>query len=93
MTGLVLVANIGSDGSIGDEKLENLLVRIYKLDEINNRYTDFIEKCKKGKIISKLQMTFEYYSILKDDPQLPFELLPKNWLGDKANKVYHKYFL
>ncbi|MBU1327173.1 hypothetical protein KKB64_04890 [Patescibacteria group bacterium] len=33
-----------------------------------------------------------YLSILRDDPQLPFQLLPDNWLGLKAYQLYRKIY-
>jgi len=86
LSGSIIVSDIGKDGSIGDEALEDLVARVYKLDEINERYKDFIQECQSSKVLSN-QAYFQFLSILKDDPQLPFEILPYNWLGDKAYRL------
>lgn len=36
----------------------------------------------------KQQLIFSFLSILKQDPQLPFELLPDYWLGDEVYLLY-----
>lgn len=86
LSGSIIVSDIGKDGSIGDEKLEELIKRVYKLDEINERYKSFILEMKKNKY-DKNQAYFHFLSILKDDPQLPFEILPGDWKGDEAYKL------
>ena len=34
----------------------------------------------------------EYLAILKDDPQLPFALLEKKWIGQRAYKIMKPVF-
>lgn len=87
--GTIIVSDIGSDGGIGETTIQDLLVRLYNLEKLNDRYDEFIKNARdrNGSLKSLL---FEFLSILKDDPQLPFELLPKGWLGDKANLQYNK---
>lgn len=94
--GVVLISDIGTDGGVGEMTIQDLLVRLYSLEKINERYEEFLENFREGN--KQLQyLLFEYLSILKEDPQLPFELLPKGWLGDKAygvyNKIKNKYIL
>lgn len=81
-----MVSDIGKDGSIGDEDLNNLVNRVYCLEKINQRYKDFINELGTIKVVNS-QIHFQYLSILKDDPQLPFEILPFDWTGDKANSL------
>lgn len=88
LEGTMIVSSIGKDGFIGDEDIKTLVVRIYKLEDLNERYKEFIGKIKSKKYISRMQMQFAYLSILKDDPQLPFELLPSDWVGNNAYKVF-----
>lgn len=83
ISGSVIVSDLGKDGSIGDEDLDDLITRVYCLDEINEKYKQFIQKLHSGSL-NKIQAYFQFLSILKKDPQLPFEILPYNWLGDKA---------
>lgn len=89
--GQILVSVLGKDSSIGDEDLPNLLKRVYHLEELNEHYQNFIHKYKNAKeVISKAQVALEFLSILKDDPQLPFELLPKDFSSDEAYLIFKR---
>ncbi|OIO13016.1 hypothetical protein COY59_03930 [Candidatus Gottesmanbacteria bacterium CG_4_10_14_0_8_um_filter_37_24] len=68
-----------------EEELPLLLEKTYKLADLNKRYKSFIdkEKDKKGLVVC-----FEYLNILKDDPQLPFELEPPGYKAKEANILY-----
>lgn len=85
--GTIIISDIGRDGGIGETTIQDFLVRVYSLEKLNDRYEDFIKNAK-SKSFSYVNLLFAYLSILKDDPQLPFELLPKGWLGDKAHVHY-----
>lgn len=87
LRGTVIISNLGKDGSIGEEDIKDLLVKIYKLEKINEEYNEFLEKYA-NKQINPLKICFSYWRILKKDPQLPFELLPSNWSGDKAYQLF-----
>lgn len=89
LAGAVIVSDIGKDGSIGEEDLDDLISRIYKLEDLNERYERFIYEVKRGEL-GKAQIVFKFLSILADDPQLPFELLPYNWQGKKAYNIFPK---
>jgi DNA-binding transcriptional regulator PaaX len=80
--GTIIVSNIGRDGSIGNEDIIGLICRVYKLAEINVRYENWIQKFSNRS--SDQLALLEYFGILKDDPQLPFSLLPSWWKGDTA---------
>jgi len=87
--GAIIVSDVGKDGGIGETSLQDLLMRLYDLEKLNERYETFMKNAqKKEKPIQYL--LFEYLSILKDDPELPFELLPKGWLGEKAYILYER---
>jgi DNA-binding transcriptional regulator PaaX len=79
------------------------VAEIYGLGEINKGYRGFTEKYGgdwgdrgpaphgvRGK--DKMELAFEYFAILRDDPQLPFELLPEDWAGAQAQEVFEKLF-
>lgn len=88
--GSILVSKLGTDGAIGEETLPNLIRRVYRLDELNDRYADFLDTYEgKRKSRSLFGVATAYLSILKDDPQLPFPLLPKDFLGEQAYHLYH----
>lgn len=85
--GSIIISDLGKDGSIGEEDIKDLLARVYKLQKINFQYGQFLEEFKDLKDKSS-KISFTYLGILKDDPQLPFELLPRGWLGEEAHEKY-----
>lgn len=89
ISGSVVVADIGKDGSVGEEDLKDLVGKVYRLEELNDRYREFIWGVKRGEI-KRLQVDFAYLSILADDSQVPFELLPDDWAGEEAHKIFKK---
>lgn len=90
--GTILISNLGKSGAIGDEDLSDLLNRVYKLNELQKRYEKFIEQFSHSKsTISPFTASIKFHAILKDDPQLPFELLPKHFPCNKAYRLYKKY--
>jgi len=86
---LVIISSIGKDGAIGDFDQKELIQKVYNLSNLNNRYGEFIKKMKEGKL-SRGQGIFLFLSILNVDPQLPFSLLPEDWLGQKAYNIFRK---
>lgn len=84
LTGTVIVSALGKDSSIGEEDFVSLLARLYRLDALNKRYTFWLDVYKKGAVDQGGLVS--YLAILKDDPQLPFALLPTWWKGDEAYK-------
>lgn len=93
--GAVIISSVGKDGSIGEEEVLDLVYRIYGLGELNKRYKEYLKDFALGgrgeKRKDPLRAVFSFLAILQDDPQLPFELLPRDWLGSKAYKLYYKY--
>lgn len=81
LAGTIIVSDLGRDASIGEEDLHELIVRIYGLEEINSRYKEWLQHHER-RLDSRALIS--YLAILKDDPQLPFDLLPAWWRGDKA---------
>ncbi len=68
--------------------MKGLVQKVYKLDSLNERYEKFLARAKVNPANPWLKL--EYLAILRDDPQLPFELLPSNWKGKEANSVYER---
>ncbi len=85
--GSILVSKLGRDGSVGDEKLPDLIRRVYDLDNLSVRYKSFLNTYTKRSIYP-LEATVSYLSILKDDPQLPFPLEPDDFPAARAHKRY-----
>lgn len=69
-----------------------ILAAAYDLKNLNLRYGGFLELVKENKKPTE-ELALRFLAILKDDPQLPFRLLPKNWQGDRAHQVYVKKIL
>lgn len=86
--GTIIISDIGQDGGIGEIDIKDLLVKLYALEKLNQKYENFIKNAKRKS--DKRMLLFEYLSILKEDPQLPFELLPRGWQGEKAYETYKK---
>lgn len=93
--GTVLISKLGTDGAIGDEKLSDLIARIYEYASLTKKYYDFIRTYKNMKHPSPVAVAMQYTSILRNDPQLPFELEPKDFPGADANYLFetirHQY--
>lgn len=88
LEGEVLISYTGKDGSIAGKDVKKLLAKVYHLDGLNKRYKEFLKKPLEK--WPGYKVAFEFYAILKDDPQLPFELLPDDWEGDNAFKAFKK---
>ena len=88
--GSILISKLGKDGSIGEEKLTDLIRRVYQLDDLAVRYESFLNAYKKrGKQSAyPLESAMSYLPILKDDPQLPFPLEPEDF---PAARAYQRY--
>lgn len=83
LTGTVIVSDMGEGAAIGEENLQALIVRVYNLEELEDRYEAWLDESTSRKYLDHWSV-IQYLSILADDPQLPFLLLPRWWKGDKA---------
>lgn len=84
---LIIVSSIGKDGTIGRMELPDLMERVYNLSNLNERYRDFLAETKNVSS-DRTNLIFSYLVILSVDPQIPFELLPDEWMGDKAYEIF-----
>ncbi len=91
--GDIIISNIGKDGSIGRRTLKELVNDVYNLEKINREYKDFIKEYENEEVneIIAARVHIAYFGIIDKDPQLPFELLPLDWVGDKAHRIYKKF--
>lgn len=80
--GTLIVSDLGKDGSVGDETLAELIIRVYKLHDLNEKYNKWLDQYD-GERIDQASV-IEYLNILSEDPQLPFLLLPKWWKGEEV---------
>jgi DNA-binding transcriptional regulator PaaX len=95
--GQILISTLDPKNAFGTiSNIKELLWDLYNLEDINYNYEVFIKKNKDKnpkEIIYKkqrLQIAFTYLAILKNDPQLPFDLLPDSYLGDEAYLLFKK---
>ena len=86
--GTILVSKLGKDGTIGNESRKTLIAKVYGYRELQIHYEEFIEKYSDPKSVSKTQLAIDYYTILKNDPQLPFALEPDNFPSRTANRIF-----
>jgi len=90
---LILISSLGKGGTIGNMTFPELIEQVYRLTELNERYRQILIEFKTlSKEKMKTKLFFKFFSILKEDPQLPFGLLPNNWLGDEAYSQFKKLF-
>lgn len=82
LVGTVIVSNLGKDGAIGEEDVHSLIVRVYSLEKLSNRYTKWLREYSSRNVDH--WAVIQFLSILRDDPQLPFSLLPQWWKGREA---------
>jgi len=86
---LIIVSAIGKDGTVGGMELPDLMEKVYNLAGLNERYQEFLNEA--GQLKSdRTGLIFSYLSILFDDPQLPFKLLPEDWVGNEAYNMFVK---
>jgi len=74
--------------------------QIWNLDSLNQEYQKFVSKNKNGykgeEFTSEVlrfwlkRTKYEYLNILHKDPVLPKELLPKDWMGYEARKIWQQ---
>jgi DNA-binding transcriptional regulator PaaX len=75
---------------------EKIINDIWKADEINESYKQFIAQAKKSFksknnlhwVFTAKQLELEFKSIYCEDPHLPTEFLPKDWAGEMAYQRY-----
>lgn len=91
IVGDIIISDTGKEGNIGRTNFKELMGRVYDLRKINDRYAEYIEIYQLGKFKAREQAIFKFLSIVGDDPQLPHELLPEDWLGDKAYSLFRNF--
>lgn len=90
LTGTVIVSDMGEGSAIGEEDLQALIVRVYTLEKLEDRYEAWLDEYASRTSLDHWSV-IHYLSILTDDPQLPFQLLPRWWQGIKAYGYVKRY--
>lgn len=83
LAGTVITSDMGEGGAIGEEDLRALIIRVYNIENLSDRYEAWLEEYPSKAAVDHWA-AIQYLSILADDPQLPFPLLPSWWQGTKA---------
>ncbi len=88
--GTILASSLKSGDGISGKTIKELAVKWYLLAELNRRYEMWLSaaRARRKNKQSLFFLKMRYLKILRDDPQLPRELLPANWFGDKAYYLY-----
>ncbi len=73
---------------IGREDSHVLADKVWELKKLNEEYENLLKEWEGAEESEKFWLKFKYLDILKRDPQLPKELLPEDWLGLKAQKIF-----
>ncbi len=87
VSGQVLVTKLGKDSVIGGEGVGGFLRRIYKLEELEKEYKEFVQKFEGS---GGMGVIFMFNKIYKKDSRLSREFLPKNWIGARAMDIYRR---
>ncbi|MFQ6083843.1 MAG: PaaX family transcriptional regulator C-terminal domain-containing protein [Candidatus Aminicenantia bacterium] len=75
---------------VGQIASKLLAKKIWKISEIQKNYKEFIAEFEEEGDPSLSEVFFKYHSILRADPRLPKELLPEDWPGEEAYRLYCK---
>jgi len=89
--GIIIISKLAKEGFLGEEKIEDFIWWRSGLAELNEEYREFLTKYGKKEKISLTKMFKDYCNLLKKDPQVPFELLPDEYLGDEAYLLVKKF--
>lgn len=77
---------------LGDEDTAKMVARIFKLKDLNHQYRRWINQAKETDKEGILPHGLRFLTILRQDPVIPKELLPSDWAGDSAMKLFDSKF-
>lgn len=83
---------------------QEIVSRCWDLQTINQDYGRFLSKYQAGyraskgdppdpsdSFVQRFWLTIDYLQFPRRDPNLPLALLPKGWVGTKANRMFQEY--
>lgn len=97
--GLSTVVQIMVGERFGQLNDRDFAFKVWPLKEINERYMALLsiwgveigkESTAKERMAVVASLHNRYLDILASDPQLPLELLPSDWVGNKAKALFRK---
>lgn len=86
---------LGTSRELGTRMSQELADKVWKLEELNERYAQWIMAYKKWKQEGSedpevhFSLVVGYSALLRRDPFVPRSLLPMPWYGDRAHKLFH----
>jgi len=92
LAGRVIISCLGKDGSLGDENTAQMVCRTFDLNRINQSYRRWLTHAQVTDKDGIAPHGFKFLSILSRDPVVPKELLPPDWAGEEAMKVFDDKF-
>jgi len=93
-------ADVIFQGNLQNKKPEKLASEVWPVEELASKYKKYYQEIKKpagnliavpnpGQVLTFLYLYgSELFEIIQDDPQLPVQLLPADWLGPKAAQTF-----
>lgn len=86
-------AILSQTDKLGQEDSRSLANKVWKLDRINDDYKEFISRYRNRspKEVYSFKVRIDYLHVLGRDPQLPQQLLPLDWTGEEAYKLYQRF--
>lgn len=87
---LIAVGTLETTVGIGATDVRETMSRVYPLEHLNQQYIQFASQAQ-FVAYQPLLLALRFWSILKEDPQLPFELLPDDWSGTQAYTLFRRY--
>lgn len=72
------------------EDAKSLAWRVWQLEQLEERYNELLQSIYKKDMLGKedrINRQIKFEEILLDDPLLPRELLPDDWIGFKVRKL------
>ena len=90
--GEILITKLGKESLIGGKPIDLFLRSVYNLDQLGQQYLEFIGRFSKIKRqnLTPMLLDFSFNRIFKDDPNIPAEFLPADWVGFRAQNLYKK---
>ena len=90
--GKIIVIKVGANSLVDGKPISHYLNRIYNLDELEGDYKKFVGKFSNVNIknLTSMALDFAFNVVFKNDPHLPKEFLPENWIGYEAKNLYDR---
>lgn len=91
---------------LGGLEPAEIVQRCWDLEKITSEYLTFIHRYRveleelsqmrthlddKGRFLYRFSISFDFLPLLRQDPNLPHQLLPNPWVGHEAKKLYKTF--